>query len=203
MITYREYIDRDFDKIVRIVSNAWGYSDFMPESIANSMAELDLLPCIRQHTFSQVVEDEGKIVGFILGNISTNFIDSEYDERIKNNIENLKNTEEGLIAYDIRKNMKSINEKLLANSGKDYKSELSFFAIDEEYRGKGIGKELLCRFIKYLKKNNISEFYLYTDTSSDYKFYEHFGFNKKGEQYMELPFKKNKGIYFYIYEKQI
>ena len=48
--------------------------------------------------------------------------------------------------------------------------------MDENYRGNGIGKKLMNRFIDYAKQNNAKSVYLITDENCNWKFYQIVGF---------------------------
>ena len=55
-----------------------------------------------------------------------------------------------------------------------------------------------------MKSNGISEFYLFTDTSCNYPFYEHLGLTRCCEKKQLIDVKGEKGdMTFFIYEYQI
>lgn len=104
-----------------------------------------------------------------------------------------------LIIYNI---IKIINKNLLKTTNKNYQAELSFFAVNKNYHGFGIGKFIFEKFNDYLKENNILNFYLYTDTYCNYKFYEYFNMNKKAEKKISINFIKRINLEFYLYNKK-
>lgn len=53
---------------------------------------------------------------------------------------------------------------------------ISFFAISEKYRENKLGRKLFQSVVDYIKSQNISDFYLFTDTRCNHLFYEHMGF---------------------------
>lgn len=84
---------------------------------------------------------------------------------------------------------------------KKYKGELAFFVVDKKNRGQGIGRKLFQSAVNYMKSQNISEFYLFTDTSCNYPFYEHLGLTKKCEIQQEINTNYNKEtMTFFIYD---
>jgi ribosomal protein S18 acetylase RimI-like enzyme len=64
---------------------------------------------------------------------------------------------------------------------------LWYFAVDPDFRGLGIGKEMIYYFEKECKKQNIEWIVLYSPTKSpkSLKFYEKMGYNK-GNSYVEF-----------------
>jgi len=54
----------------------------------------------------------------------------------------------------------------------DYLAEVALFVICPRAKGLGIGSQLYYRFLKSLKAHDIQHYYLFTDTSCNYKFYE-------------------------------
>ena len=80
-----------------------------------------------------------------------------------------------LRAGPFRRLGKTVND-LLVDGG-----ELSFFVLNEAVRGLGIGKQLYNAALTYMRQENIQSFYLFTDISCNYGFYEHCGMQRRGE----------------------
>ena len=85
---------------------------------------------------------------------------------------------EGRETSKIFSSVDEIDKKFLENSKKKYDGEVAFFAISSKARGKGIGKKMFCNMLEYMKLQNINDFYLFTDTTCNYGFYEHQGMNR-------------------------
>ena len=93
---------------------------------------------------------------------------------------------------------------MLSACKEKYKGELAFFAISEKCRGKGLGKKLFQTVVDYMKSQDISNFYLFTDTSCNYPFYEHMGLTRRCEKKQIIDIKGEKGdMTFFIYDYQI
>ena len=71
--------------------------------------------------------------------------------------------------------------QLLNNCHKTYSAELVLFAVNPTYQGKGIGKKLFQSALDYMTRQRLDEFYLFTDTSCNYGFYEHQGMKRRCE----------------------
>jgi len=59
-----------------------------------------------------------------------------------------------------------------------FDGEVSILIVDENYRGKGIGKKLLLDIFELAKLDNVKKLQILTDESCDYKFYESLGCQK-------------------------
>lgn len=94
-----------------------------------------------------------------------------------------------------------INDQFIDSFKKEYRGELAFFAIREKYRGKGLGRKLFQAAVDYMRAQGILEFYLFTDTSCNYPFYEHLGLTRRCEKKQVLDVKGEKGdMTFFIYD---
>ena len=71
-----------------------------------------------------------------------------------------------------------INQRLLQRTHRHYHASLNFFSIDAQFRGLGLGNRLYHQFITYLQAQGIDTFFLFTDSSSNYQFYEKKGLRK-------------------------
>ena len=84
-----------------------------------------------------------------------------------------------------------------------YDGELCFFAVDSSCRGKGVGKELFLKALKYMENESIENFYLYTDSSCNYKLYEIQGMTRRGEKTCSVPLDLKNEMLFYLYDYQM
>ena len=77
------------------------------------------------------------------------------------------------------------------------KTVLLNFAVDRRYQGKGIGTELFKLAGSIFEKEAHSSYYLYTDTSCNYRYYDHLGMKKMGS----LKPRKQDDFEIYLYGK--
>ena len=90
---------------------------------------------------------------------------------------------------------------------KDYfDGEISILILDNNYRGKGLGKKMLLEIFEKAQKNGMRNLQILSDESCNYEFYEHLGCTRVYEKtiYYGEPGKngnhwKEQG---YIYEKK-
>ena len=97
--------------------------------------------------------------------------------------------------------IRNVDQELLDGSGQTYGGELSFFVLDEAVRGLGIGKQLYAAALTYMRQENIQSFYLYTDISCNYGFYEHRGMQRRGETEMVVKLAGQQALMkFFLYD---
>ena len=110
---------------------------------------------------------------------------------------------EGRETSKIFSSVDEIDKKFLENSKKKYDGEVAFFAISSKARGKGIGKKMFCNMLEYMKLQNINDFYLFTDTTCNYGFYEHQGMKRRLEKEHIFNIKGQQAVMnFFIYDYQ-
>lgn len=66
-----------------------------------------------------------------------------------------------------------------------FDGEVSILIVDENYRGKKIGKKMLLEIFELAKKDNMKNLQIVTDESCNYKFYENLGCQKVYETIVE------------------
>ena len=97
------------------------------------------------------------------------------------------------------------NKALYKNSPIKPTSELVLFIVDSRYRGHSIGSMLEKNFCEYLISQGRDTVYLYTDTYSNYGFYERRGYVRFGEMEVNfnLPEEGEPLPKYYIYVKEL
>lgn len=88
-----------------------------------------------------------------------------------------------------------------------FDGEVSILIVDEDYRGKKIGKKLLLDVFELAKKDNMKNIQILTDESCNYKFYESLGCKKVYETIVENKKIEQLGNGYtekaFIYEKKL
>lgn len=89
----------------------------------------------------------------------------------------------------------------MSESNKSYPAELALFAVSSSCRGKGIGKILFQSALEHMDKTGLKEFYLFTDTTCNYGFYEHQGMIRRLEKEHTFNIKGQQRVMnFFIYD---
>lgn len=201
-IKFREFKKSDEIFIENIIREAWHYDEMCRPKTAKKMAKAFLASCLANQTFTQVATINDCPIGIIMGkNIQKHRCPLRYRWKQIVSILKLLCDQEGRRISSIFKNVNIIDQELIRESQMDYQGELSFFAISQECRGLGIGKELFSRLVDYMKLNNVKYFYLYTDTSCNYQFYEHQGMKRCQEKSHQFIIGKNTAtMNFFLYD---
>lgn len=201
-VIFREYKDQDEKKIEEIIIKTWNYNKFCDDRVARLLSEVFLFSCLSNQTYTQIAELNGEILGVIMAKDVKNHKPSfKYRFKLIRSLSSIKLSKKGREALDIFQKVREIDDRLLENSGKLYSGELAFFAMDSEYRGMGIGKSLFEKAKKYMESSRIDNFFLFTDTSCNFGFYDHLGMQKNNEEKTFFDFYNTKqDSIFFIYD---
>lgn len=201
-VILREYQETDRAAIENIIRKTWQYDRFCSPNTAAKMARVYLNNCLTNQTFTRVAVVGHAPVGIIMGkNIQTHTCPLNLRIKWLSSIFSLFCSKEGRNISNMFGNVDGIDKELLSACNKDYKGELAFFVIDEICRGQGLGKTLFQSLVDYMKSQDIPEFYLFTDTSCNYPFYEHLGLIRRGEKQQTIRISEETGnMTFFIYD---
>lgn len=202
-VVFREIKPEDYPALEKIISDTWGYEKFSSPPLAKQLTKLYLQSCLAVQSFNKVAVYQEKAVGIIMAKSN-----HAYRPSFKQNLKTLKIAWPLLFKKESRKLAKlfwkfeKTDQALLAECGEKFQGELVFFAVDQNVRGLGIGKALFSQAQAYLKSENIPQFYLYTDSTCNYQFYEHQGLERIGEKAFSLAPHHLGEILFYLYRYQ-
>ncbi|WP_290772390.1 GNAT family N-acetyltransferase [Anaerofustis sp.] len=204
-ITLREYQNKDFKELENIIRKTWHYDEFSSPKTAKKLARVFLSSCLTNHTFSRVALLNDKPIGIILAkNAATHKCPLKYRLKQIQSIISLYLSKEGRKVSKIFESVNGIDKELLTDVDKTYPAELALFAVDDSCRGKGVGKQLFQTATEYIKEQNLDEFYLFTDTSCNFGFYEHQGMKRRCEREHNFNIKGQQAkMNFFIYDYQI
>lgn len=201
-IQLREYRKQDFEALENIIRETWRYEEFSSPKTASKLARVFLSSCLTNYTFSRVASIDGNIEGIILVKDIKKH-KCPFSHRLKQiqTIVSLYLSAEGRSVSKIFRNINGIDKQLLIENRKSYPAELALFVVSSSCRGIGIGKKLFQAALDYMNGQTLNEFYLFTDTSCNYGFYEHQGMSRRCEK--EHTFSINgqtSRMKFFIYE---
>lgn len=201
-IELREYQKQDFKALETIIRETWHYDEFSSQKTAVKLARAFLSSCLTNYTFSRVAVLEGKVVGIILVNDIQNHKCSFSNRLLQvKSILSLYRSKEGRNVSKIFEKVNEIDKQLLSESNKSYPAELALFAVSSSCRGKGIGKILFQSALEHMDKTGLKEFYLFTDTTCNYGFYEHQGMIRRLEKEHTFHIKGQQRVMnFFIYD---
>ena len=205
-IVLREYQKSDRPALIDIIRDTWQYDKFASEKTARKLARAYLDSCLTNQTFTQVALVDEKPVGIIM---VKNRRDHKCPLRFRLNligsVVSLFFSKEGRMITKIFSSVEKIDEQLLKDSPIDYQGEVAFFAVNSKYRGIGLGKKWFEAAQDYMKGQQINNFFLFTDTTCNYPFYEHRGMKRRGEHTHTFEAKGQSGtltLFIYDYQKE-
>ena len=201
-ITFREYQKEDFQALENVIRKTWHYDDLCSPKTAQKLARVFLSSCLTNYTFSCVALNAGVPVGIILVNNK-----AKHKCPLGLRIQQIKAltalflSKEGRGVFKIFENVSGIDKELLQECGIKYPAELALFAVDDSCRGKGIGEQLFQSALEYINQEKLDKFYLFTDTSCNYGFYEHQGMVRRKEKEHRFDVKgQTAKMNFFIYD---
>ncbi len=202
---FREYRKTDRKALEDVIRVTWNYDKFATPKTARRLAKVYLATCLTNQTYSRIAVIDQKPAGLILGkNIEKHRcpISCRIHQIVA--LTQLLMTKEGREILKFYKGVDGLDSELLNQCNKEYKGEVALFALNPEHRGKGIGKRLFECLVAYMKSQSIDAFYLYTDTSCNFGFYEHQGMIRRQQRKQNINMNgQSASMEFYLYDYQI
>ena len=203
-INYKKITKKDYKAIKKLIKEAWFGDDYLdhPANL-NVYATGYLYMHMSTSSFLEAAYDDDKLVGFIFGRCEKDKIKHKVVNKFKQFLVGIRMlfTKIGRRGLHVFFTEHKIDKTL----HQDYpyeQNEICLFIVDEQYRGNKIGSTLQEHFITYLKKYNCHNFYLYTDTYSNFHFYEKHNYQKYKGQKVKFYDDGEESEYF-IYFKEI
>ncbi|MBS6700732.1 MAG: GNAT family N-acetyltransferase [Clostridiales bacterium] len=207
-IRYRPMEPKDYAAVCALLNQSFGLSRYVTApQVLQCFQKQYLYSCLSEATDTCVAEQNGKIIGVIMGN-------AKRDYQLVLHLKALactawyacamrvhgRRNREGLDSY---RDLHQIYHAFSKNHKGEFDGVLTLFAVDEDYRGRGVGKALFIRLMDDLQHYGAHAIYLYTDSTCNYGFYEHQGFHRLEQQLLTLkrdgkPFQM--AVYLYGYE---
>lgn len=170
----------DLSQIEQLTTDMW-YAEYTPE-VGNALSHVDVEHCLARATFARVAELDGEIVGFILASIAAHTSKASelrHTARMARSALTLLADEAGRRGLDEFMRIARVDNQLLRDAG-PFDAEVVLFVLAPAARGHGLGKRMFGAVMEYFAANGIDEYFLYTDTTCDYTFYEHRGLERRG-----------------------
>jgi ribosomal protein S18 acetylase RimI-like enzyme len=157
-----------------------------------------------QSTWLEVACISGNIVGFLFGRVNTDYkmiakIKAFFSilaigiKIISGRYGNVSKPFTLLWKFDL-------NELKVKRNTPKSDGEVVLFVVDSKYRGRGIGKVLMDRFMETAKNKNANVISVYTNTEANWRFYEKYGFKKYSAFYDDLTsYFKNEEVKGFVY----
>lgn len=198
-ITYRPLEKNDYKALANMISNTWHYEKITSPFASLHLSYAFLYSSLAHHTYTQVAVSNNTPVGLIIGR--TNDVPLKhkcYYVYLLFHLVLLLFTSEGKQAVQSFRRNSQVSQALLKLTYESYDGEVLFFAVDQTLRGSGVGSYLFDDYLNYLKTKGARTFYLFTDTTCTYTFYEYKGLKRIGALTRRMPFLQ-KEVSFFLY----
>ncbi|MEK4733945.1 MULTISPECIES: GNAT family N-acetyltransferase [unclassified Paenibacillus] len=205
----RDIRKEDIERIKAIIADTWNAKDFIEDDgIINAAVTMKFIsPILNKSTFGRVATLDGEVIGVIFGSrvgeiTSYRLLQEDYTSELLQLL-NLNDIERKVFV-ELTSMTNEAYSKLIRGKEDEFQGCLEFFAVSEEARGKKVGKKLFNELISYLRNTKANKIYVYTDTMSNYGFYDHNGFVRLDEEVtvFNLPNGKLENTNF-IYEYKL
>lgn len=175
-VTYTQMRASDIDDVVACYHHIW-----MSDNSNPYVARVFVMHYLETATFAQVARsNDGTFAGVIIAAINGKpllFPDAKSErEHIERTLQ-----EQGvhdIYAYLTRAQWLEEDSDIRANT----QAELELFMISEQARGVGIGAQLWGRLQDALAQADVAHYFLHTDTSCDFSFYDHHGLERVAQR---------------------
>lgn len=215
-VTLRPAQPTDYPALHALNRGAWFKSDYIAYPDAtNAYVDLDLNSSLSNASMATVAEVDGQIAGVILASADS---EPKYGRMLMQSTIDAAATlhaqgqEIADYFYDRMKVESEYDAQLLekAQANTDYDGRIVLFIMDPEFQGLGIGSKLFQAAKDYFEVTNVQNYYLFTDSSCNYPFYDHKGMHRAGSLTFDQPglfeqfdgSKSTEPFEFFIYDNQ-
>lgn len=207
-LVYRKIRKSDYSTVKELINEAFKFKQYTSNSkVLDIFLETYLRRCLLVQNYSQVVEENGEVIGLLLGkaNNKNNFLKNAPNICsllicwIRTLLTN-KEDKAFLLEY---KKVSDAYANLIKECNENFDGEVVLFIVGEKCRGKGIGRRLVNNYLCFCKNNNVTNLYLFTDSKCNYGFYDNNGFKRMGEKQININTvngPSDLGVYLYSYK---
>lgn len=214
MITYRALRSADLPDLTEIIWKKWATPEVRQHpQVARYFGYLvmHIFAVDQNCSWVAVDEDTGRTVGMLLTEITRRSAGSAESGAGTGNLEQWERRmvieacetalkEQGFAAGDDARLFDERPRVMHEAFGERIPdAEMLVFAVDSAYRGRGIGRELFDRTVDSLSDEGAVDFYLHSDSSSSFTFYEHRGIERIAQMPSDLRMGDHVNVELYLY----
>lgn len=204
-ITYRDLVKEDYPRLERIIGETWGFGRRCKDKkVAGLLEKAYWASLLAQADFARAALINGRPVGVVLArregkggkNFAMSFRGIFYKLRLAVNAEGRSNLK-------IFRELNQQNRRMFKEQGEKFDGELIYLNIMRNKKGKGLGSQLWEDAKNYIQNSGGKNFFFFTDTTCDYKFYEKKGCQRiaASEKILDMGGqRKHLEMYIYKYE---
>lgn len=181
----RDVKQEDLTTIKELINEAWKLEVLTDdEETKDAALGMYINDVLHRSSYGKVATIDGNVIGCIFGSVLTEEptcrLVQENSAEITLKLLNTSLRSQKDISEFVFKTF-ATHKRLYLDMNKNYDGCLEFFVVNEEFRGLSIGKKLWYDLKNYFKLKNAKSIYLFSDTDSNYGFYEHNGLTKQQE----------------------
>lgn len=202
-VHYRPLNKQDYSKLADLLKHTFQHDQLASKRNAKHMAYMFMYSCLAEHTYAQVAEVDGKIIGIVMGKGEEVPLTSTLLKwKLYWHYFLLLFTDEGKeMALSSRRENQS-HEALFKQIKKPFNGKLILLAVHPDYQDSKIGTHLYDLFLGYLNKRKAETFFLLTDSRLDYSFYESKELKRQAVVSRYMPLYKQK-VHFFLYSGEV
>lgn len=199
----RQLKQSDYPALVELIRRTWyaqqadGNTDGLEptcdarhrNTLAWRLAAIDAHDCLARATHAAVAEQNGRVLGVILGSIPMNVTRAQVlRHRLRQARLALPMLASGVGRNGLCEQLGILHadRTLTRTVGKTYQAEIALFLVSPEAKGHGVGGRLFAHMLDWFQAIGVSEYFLFTDTTCDYGFYEHKGLERMAAETLSL-----------------
>lgn len=199
----RQLKQSDYPALVELIRRTWyaqqadGNTDGLEptcdarhrNTLAWHLAAIDAHDCLARATHAAVAEQNGRVLGVILGSIPMNVTRAQVlRHRLRQARLALPMLASGAGRNGLCEQLGILHadRTLTRTVGKTYQAEIALFLVSPEAKGHGVGGRLFAHMLDWFQAIGVSEYFLFTDTTCDYGFYEHKGLERMAAETLSL-----------------
>lgn len=188
----RTYRPSDFDACAEIVGNVWDFDGrFTPPAVAALFKKAYAGLSLSYSNFAMVSEEGGRVEGFLFGNCGQdNLIPNEFGglagkARFAWCLLLASRGDAAKVVRFLRMATEHDRNRLALDVSRQ--SEVNLFCMNPARQGRGQGKALMRAFVDHCRAKGARQITLDTEReTSNYGFYDHYGFRPVGEFFSPL-----------------
>lgn len=190
-VTVRPFEARDFERVKAFIPLEWLCQGCAPGEV-EAHRNLVIAEEMVLSTYRMVAEEDGCVLGLSLGRpCGTAPDDAAHWHAVMEQAQATlrAGTPEARAAAEYEASLPRTQAALKAQAGARMSedNEYTLFFVSPEARGKGVGGALLARWEETLRGRDARSYYLFTDSTCTYEWYDRHGFERIAELHEALP----------------
>ncbi|MDM7988350.1 MAG: GNAT family N-acetyltransferase [Smithella sp.] len=183
-IIYRVLRKKDYPGILEMIDSTWNFDKYTADrSTKTHMLKAYMRAVMIVQNYTQVAELDGKAIGLLFGKIPKlkgfmkNWV--HIPPAVYHTLCLIFGKQQRRVLKGF-KDLQAVYARLRKETKMRFDGELEFFVVNHQYQGLDVGKQLLNNYLQYCERHGVKNIYVYTDANSNFGFYDHHGFVRRG-----------------------